>query len=669
MHDPNDTADSPPASGTSPWGVAAACGVAIGAVALGLMYRLDQPAMLTFDNAGSIFPLTLEAQRAIMAGRLPEWSDRIWGGIPIIGQGLAGALYLPHLLAVALTPAPHLRAFDVGAALHAGWLAAGSVALLSALRVSRPLAVTGALLAVLSPLAITTGMRWMPAYAALAWWPWALLAAERLATQPLGRGWAMVLLGAVALAGQALAGCLALAGSCGLVVTALIALRRSPVSWAARIMRILLVTTGGLALAAPTALPMIALAGADAQAGGTGLGQLMWTDLPTLPANAGLRALNSIGVATVVLAMLGATRRGGLGVLLGAVALVAFVPQMPMARESGALVGVLGAWLATIGATVLVSRRPRHRVLAAIGAVALSVAVLERVAALVVLLPAQTRASASPVGLVAVRTEIARLRLPEHEMGPGPPPLLFAPPADWLHMTGGYTRSIPAIDGLATIEGGRLPFLGRHRDIDLALTPGARGALDLLGVTTLVVDADRCRRVSDALRLPVLATGERTCVIANPSAHPRYEIVSTVLGTPTRTNMLSSMRLAPDGPIPVARPPAAVRREGDAEYAGDATLRRYVPGDVQLAVRAEQPGFLLVRHAWSPGWQVTLDGRAVRVHPAAGPYFGIVVPRGPHTVRLRYRTPGLRAGLTMAAAWLILVASVTVVRRRRGQPV
>ena len=72
-------------------------------------------------------------------------------------------------------------------------------------------------------------------------------------------------------------------------------------------------------------------------------------------------------------------------------------------------------------------------------------------------------------------------------------------------------------------------------------------------------------------------------------------------------------------------------------------------GAIDVTVDAVSPSLLVVSEAWFPGWRADVDGDRVEVVRANGLVLGVPVGPGRHVVRLRYRTPGLRAGVVLAA--------------------
>ena len=70
---------------------------------------------------------------------------------------------------------------------------------------------------------------------------------------------------------------------------------------------------------------------------------------------------------------------------------------------------------------------------------------------------------------------------------------------------------------------------------------------------------------------------------------------------------------------------------------------------------------------WDEGWTVTVDGTAVPeegVLHIGGALIGVRLPSGAHEISMRYRLPGLQAGVCVSLAALLLLAAWIVLRRK-----
>lgn len=101
------------------------------------------------------------------------------------------------------------------------------------------------------------------------------------------------------------------------------------------------------------------------------------------------------------------------------------------------------------------------------------------------------------------------------------------------------------------------------------------------------------------------------------------------------------------------------------------TWRRNAPGDILLTASTSDNAMLVISEPYIRGWTATVDGRPVRLYHADAALMAIGLPAGSHRVALQYRQPGLRLGLGLSAAALLLAAVALLLSRwpvrRRGR--
>jgi hypothetical protein len=106
---------------------------------------------------------------------------------------------------------------------------------------------------------------------------------------------------------------------------------------------------------------------------------------------------------------------------------------------------------------------------------------------------------------------------------------------------------------------------------------------------------------------------------------------------------------------------------------GVAEVRSDRPDDLWINTSSEGEGFMVLAITKCIGWSATIDGSRVPIHAVDGPFMGIRVSPGEHTVHLTFRPVLMWAG-TLAAvvffggAWLGIIVGA-ILRLRQAQTV
>jgi hypothetical protein len=654
-----------------------AVGIATSAAAGLAMWRSPVPWTFTLDSGSVFLGQTLPAFRAWFAGRVPAWSDVLWGGFPLFGDCTSAALYPLHVLPYLATRAAPLRFFDVSFALHLGIFAAGSAALLRKLGASVPAAVLAAVLAAFAPFAHVSAIGAFQVFACHAWWPWVFLAVETLTrpgTPVLGGAMA---LGWIAVAFQVLAGVPEQAAYSAVPAAIWLLARRSSLPVGQRIARAAVFALGATALAAPQLFPTAALLAWTQRAGTPHAYQFgsMWLTNPERLFVAGTGVLNGLpsflGIATVLAALVAvAARRPGAGMLIGTATVgfaVALGPQVGLYdllhrvppfdhfRNPGkayALTEYTTLWLAALGVDAL-WRRPTA--VARVAAVLLVAAVIVERA---VYFPLELRALAAMRagdGLTPARYDrlasLVRLHRRDERT---PPPVVFDHGGP---LGGGYARSVGALVGISVIHAGSVALLSPAH-LALLDRPTAP-MLDVFGVRYVLAPIELCPLVERRLPWTAVERSDDDCIFENPMPSDRYVFLDDVVAVDSADEMVDLARRRPR-PIPIVAPPDAARLRGR----GALQVTSYEPGHATLQATATAPALVLVRDSFAPGWIARVDGRPVAPYPAAGIFFAVPVPTGTHTIALDYHAPGFIAGLLVAAGWTLVAATLASMRRR-----
>jgi hypothetical protein len=115
-----------------------------------------------------------------------------------------------------------------------------------------------------------------------------------------------------------------------------------------------------------------------------------------------------------------------------------------------------------------------------------------------------------------------------------------------------------------------------------------------------------------------------------------------------------------DAPPPPLAPPRA-------RIPAPARIVRDDPARVDVTVRTQRAGLLVLDDLDYPGWKASIDGRDATIHPANGAFRAVAVPAGAHTIRFAYEPASVLVGAIVSAlAWLALLAAgvVLLVRGR-----
>jgi Bacterial membrane protein YfhO len=98
------------------------------------------------------------------------------------------------------------------------------------------------------------------------------------------------------------------------------------------------------------------------------------------------------------------------------------------------------------------------------------------------------------------------------------------------------------------------------------------------------------------------------------------------------------------------------------------TIIHYSDTRVEMSVRMEHPGLLVLGDTYYPGWKAAIDGTATSIHPADEALRSVFVPSGRHTVTFRYSPASFRIGAatTLLSVLGLFVYALWARRRRTG---
>ncbi|MBA2344402.1 MAG: YfhO family protein [Rubrobacter sp.] len=194
--------------------------------------------------------------------------------------------------------------------------------------------------------------------------------------------------------------------------------------------------------------------------------------------------------------------------------------------------------------------------------------------------------------------------------------------------------------------------------------------LDLLNVRYIIVPTDPApdqgvlRGLKD--KYPTAYSGDRVDVLENTDALPRAWIVhSARQATPRETlHALSSGAVNPRKTALLERPPPDLARPDDPAK-DQASVTTYEANRIRLRARTGSPGLLMLSEVYYPAWKAYVDGEPVPIRRADHLLRSVVIPKGEHTVELRYESWSLRIGMAVSLIFYAGLAGLVAVRLRR----
>jgi len=156
-----------------------------------------------------------------------------------------------------------------------------------------------------------------------------------------------------------------------------------------------------------------------------------------------------------------------------------------------------------------------------------------------------------------------------------------------------------------------------------------------------------------------------------PAMNPEAEFIGGPTPVPDRDAALSAARragaglfLPTDAAVVGGRVvPAPALPKTDAAATGTVGLSERRRDEVILGVKADAPGFLVVRERLMRGWSAWLDDELVPIYWADGIGRAVYVPMGWHEVRFAFRPPRFGLG---ALVTLLALAAMVIGRIRWG---
>jgi hypothetical protein len=104
------------------------------------------------------------------------------------------------------------------------------------------------------------------------------------------------------------------------------------------------------------------------------------------------------------------------------------------------------------------------------------------------------------------------------------------------------------------------------------------------------------------------------------------------------------------------------------EPQGRARVIEYGPNRIAFETDSATPALLVVSEIFYPGWEASVDGKAVQIHLTNFLFRSVAVPPGRHHVEMRYTAPAARVGAIISALTLLFLATLAWRAWRQATP-
>ncbi|MCM1133289.1 MAG: YfhO family protein [Ruminococcus flavefaciens] len=84
-------------------------------------------------------------------------------------------------------------------------------------------------------------------------------------------------------------------------------------------------------------------------------------------------------------------------------------------------------------------------------------------------------------------------------------------------------------------------------------------------------------------------------------------------------------------------------------------------------INMDKPGVMFASISQDGGWSVYCDGEKVDTYSIMDTFVGANIPKGTHTIELKYSVPGLTAGLVISLVALAVLIALTVIDREKSK--
>lgn len=150
-----------------------------------------------------------------------------------------------------------------------------------------------------------------------------------------------------------------------------------------------------------------------------------------------------------------------------------------------------------------------------------------------------------------------------------------------------------------------------------------------------------------------------TVVMENPQALERAYFVSTVVELPTKSAVIERLQKADFDPRTTALIESSTPKESSVS-GGQVQISSYQPNKIEMSVKSDGTGFVVLSDSYDKGWQMSIDGQKTPVVQVNRAVRGFWITSGQHQVEMYYWPAEFELGLKISGGALLVLSGLVL---------
>lgn len=225
--------------------------------------------------------------------------------------------------------------------------------------------------------------------------------------------------------------------------------------------------------------------------------------------------------------------------------------------------------------------------------------------------------------------------------------------SDWIGLRSSQQANMNLLDGI--------PYIN---NFDPLLTSRYANWMEAMTDETPEVQREWLSRVGVGAEIIQDPAGVQQIKVIPVIAEPRIEWFPCAAQTASPDDAFnlagSQVRLGRDSECLVIETETPLPTPGNGSGQGEVEWIENEPNHIVLIVNSDEPGWVLIRDSWFPGWQGEIDGNPVDLYPAEYLFKAVIVPAGSHQIELEYKPVSFTVGLILSLLSWILWCSACI---------